>query len=91
MVKPMAKKPWTDADFTVLGNHYRPGERHRDPKLKRWIYTGRSSAWGTPLWYRPPRFTRMQLVLIACIAVWAPLLLAVAYVSASDLLHRLRP
>lgn len=87
----MAKKPWTDAEFEVIGNHYRPGERHRDPKLRRWIFTGRTGAWGTPLWYRPPRFTRLQLVLLAFAVVWAPFVLLLAWAGVSDLIHRLRP
>lgn len=73
------KKPYTDVPYEVVGNHYRPGERHRDRKLRRWIYTGRQDAYGRPLWYRPPRLRRPALALalvgaiLAARMVWAVL------------------
>jgi hypothetical protein len=54
------KRDWTDAEFVVLDEHYRPGERHRDRKLRRWVFTGRRDAWGRPLWYRRPILNRWQ-------------------------------
>ncbi|RAK51190.1 hypothetical protein [Phenylobacterium soli] len=59
-------KDWTDAEFEVVGNHYRPGERHRDPKHKRWIFTGREDLFGRPLWYKPPRFSKLALFAVLC-------------------------
>lgn len=69
-------KDWTDAEFSVVGNHYRPGERNRDPKLKRWIYTGRVDRYGRPLWFRPPRLNRLgfAVFLLAVFAVGFPML-----------------
>lgn len=67
-------KDWTDAEFEVVGNHYRPGERNRDPKLKRWIFTGRVDAHGHPLWYRPPRLNRFWFAIALLLA--SPVVLA---------------
>lgn len=55
---PLVKRDVIDTEFEVVGNHYRPGERHRDPKLRRWIFTGRNDPYGRPLWYRPPLLNR---------------------------------
>lgn len=78
------RKKWTDAEFEVVGNDYRPGERHRDPKLKRWIFTGRYGPWGHPLWYRPPRLNRPMYFLATVAVICAVIAAAGLY----DYLHR---
>lgn len=73
-------KDWTDAKYDVIGNHYRVGERNRDPKLRRWIYTGRLDRFGHPLWYRPPRLNRFGFFLFVMLlfaAGWVLLGLAI--------------
>lgn len=71
-------KPWVDTKFEVVGNHYRPGERNRDRKLKRWIFTGRTDFYGHPLWYRPPRLKRLGFFLFLCAVTAAAWVLLIA-------------
>lgn len=80
-------KKWTDAKFEVVGNHYRPGERNRDPKLRRWLYTGRANFYGHPLWYRPPRLNRLQFFLFLCAVMAAGWVFLVAVLWGAHLLR----
>lgn len=61
----MAKR-WTDAEYEVVSGPYRPGDKHRDRRQRRWIYTGHRDARGRPIWYRPPIFTRWGMAAVAC-------------------------
>lgn len=73
-------KKWIDADFEVVGNHYRPGERNRDRKLRRWVFTGKVNFYGHPLWYRRPRLSRVGFFFFLCAVVaaaWTLLILGV--------------
>lgn len=67
-----------DADFEVIGGPYRVGDEHR--VHKRWFFTGHYDERGVPLWYRPPRFTAWQIILIAAfVLLGVPLIAGLAY------------
>lgn len=51
-----------DVEFEVISGPYRIGDEHAT--RKRWYWTGKYDAAGTPLWYRPPRFNKWQFMLL---------------------------
>lgn len=53
------RKYYTDVEFEVISGPRRRGDPH--PKRKRWYYVG-VDANGRAMWYRPPRFSRLQLI-----------------------------